>query len=249
LHDAHVRLALRVKAHAICEKPLVISPWNLDALEELEAEHGCRVYNVLQLRLVPSVLELAKKLKSETPRERAQIDLAYITRRGRWYDVSWKGSQEKSGGLALNIGIHFFDLLLWLFGGVERSSLQLLQPRKLAGTLELERARVRWFLSTDYEDLPVQIREKDGYAFRSMTIDGQEIEFSGGFKDLHTRVYEEVLAGRGAGLSDARPAIELVHAINHTEPQLNLRDAHPFVSQAAQSILPFARPAAKKAAA
>jgi UDP-N-acetyl-2-amino-2-deoxyglucuronate dehydrogenase len=151
--------------------------------------------------------------------------------------------------VALNIGIHFFDLLIWLFGNVERSSLQLSQPRKMAGTLELERARVRWFLSTDAHDLPDHVREKDGYAYRSMTYDGQEIEFSGGFKDLHTRVYEEILAGRGTGISDARPAIELVHAINHTEPQLHLRDAHPFVEQAAQSILRFTRPAEKKAAA
>jgi UDP-N-acetyl-2-amino-2-deoxyglucuronate dehydrogenase len=249
LHDAHVRLALRVKAHAICEKPLVISPWNLDALEELEAEHDSRVYTVLQLRLLPSLIELAQKVKASTPREPAQIDLAYITRRGRWYDVSWKGSPEKSGGVALNIGIHFFDLLIWLFGNVEESSLQLSQPRKMAGTLLLERARVRWFLSTDADDLPDHIREKDGYAYRSMTYDGQEIEFSGGFKDLHTRVYEEILAGRGAGIRDVRPAIELVHAINHTEARLNLRDAHPFVGQAARSILPFARPTANKAAA
>jgi UDP-N-acetyl-2-amino-2-deoxyglucuronate dehydrogenase len=148
LHDAHVRLALRVKAHAICEKPLVISPWNLDALEELEAEHRCRVYNVLQLRLIPALLELKRRIAVQTARERAEVSLGYITRRGRWYDVSWKGSPEKSGGVALNIGIHFFDLLLWLFGEVEDSRVHLSRPRKMAGLLTLERARVRWFLST-----------------------------------------------------------------------------------------------------
>lgn len=248
LHDAHVRLALRVKAHAICEKPLVISPWNLDALEELEAEHGCRVHNVLQLRLIPSLCDLRRRLQEETPRERAEVCLSYITRRGRWYDVSWKGSHEKSGGVALNIGVHFFDLLLWLFGNVEHSKVHLAQPRKMAGILQLERAKVRWFLSTDADDLPDHARQQDGYAYRSMTYDGQEIEFSSGFQDLHTRVYEQILAGRGAGIRDARPAIELVHSINYTEPQMSLHDAHPMVERALTSTVPYARRTASKAA-
>jgi UDP-N-acetyl-2-amino-2-deoxyglucuronate dehydrogenase len=248
LHDAHVRLALRVKAHAICEKPLVISPWNLDALEELEHEHGCQVFSVLQLRLIPSLLELQSRIQQQTPRERAEICLSYITRRGRWYDVSWKGLQEKSGGVALNIGIHFFDLLLWLFGNCEASTLHLSRPRKMAGVLELERARVRWFLSTDADDLPDHIREKGGYAYRSMTYDGQEIEFSPGFQDLHTLVYEQILAGHGTGIRDARPAIELVHAINHAELELGLHDAHPLVRQAAASTVPYVRPGASRAA-
>jgi UDP-N-acetyl-2-amino-2-deoxyglucuronate dehydrogenase len=248
LHDAHVRLALRVKAHAICEKPLVISPWNLDALEELEEEHGKRVYNVLQLRLIPALLKLKHELSERTARERADVCLCYVTRRGRWYDVSWKGSPEKSGGVALNIGIHFFDLLLWLFGEVEANQVHLARPRKMAGVLTLERARVRWFLSTDVGDLPEHVRNQGGYAHRSMTYEGQELEFSDGFQGLHTRVYEEILAGRGTGIRDARPAIELVHSINRAEPRLTLHEAHPLVQQAASSTIPFARKNLNKAA-
>jgi UDP-N-acetyl-2-amino-2-deoxyglucuronate dehydrogenase len=248
LHDAHVRLALRVKAHAICEKPLVISPWNLDALEELEEEHGSRVYNVLQLRLIPALLQLKHELATQTPREKADVCLSYVTRRGRWYDVSWKGSPEKSGGVALNIGIHFFDLMLWLFGDVEDSDVHLSQQRKMAGVLTLERARIRWFLSTDAEDLPDHIRQQGGYAHRSMTYDGQELEFSEGFKELHTRVYEEILAGRGTGIRDARPAIELVHSINHTEAELTLCDAHPLVRSVTLTKIPYSRSRVVKAA-
>lgn len=248
LHDAHVRLALRVKAHAICEKPLVISPWNLDALEELEQEHGARVYNVLQLRLIPALAKLKQQLAVQTPREKADVDLSYVTRRGRWYDASWKGSQEKSGGVALNIGIHFFDLLLWLFGEVEESRVHLSQPRKMAGVLTLERARIRWFLSTDAEDLPVHVREQGGYAHRSMTYDGQELEFSDGFKDLHTRVYEEILAGRGAGIRDARPAIELVHSINYADVEPGWQDLQPFVVQSLAPALSRWRMAASRSA-
>lgn len=231
LHDAHVRLALRVKAHAICEKPLVISPWNLDALEELEAEHERRVYNVLQLRLIPSLLALKEQIQREAARERHDVCLSYITRRGRWYDVSWKGSVDKSGGVATNIGIHFFDLLLWLFGDVEQSTVHLKSPRKMAGQLEMQRANVRWFLSTDADDLPAHVQDAGGYAHRSMTLDGQEIEFSGGFTDLHTRVYQEILAGRGTGIQDARPAIDLVYSINQTDVANHTRGAHPLVLQ------------------
>jgi UDP-N-acetyl-2-amino-2-deoxyglucuronate dehydrogenase len=229
LHDAHVRLALRVKAHAICEKPLVISPWNLDSLEELETEHESRVYSVLQLRLIPTLVELKRLLDEQRPRELADIGLTYVSRRGRWYDVSWKGSAEKSGGVALNIGIHFFDLLLWLFGGVAESRVHLAAPRKMAGTLRLERAKVRWFLSTDEEDLPSDVRQRGGFAYRSMTYDGQQIDLSDGFQELHTRVYEEILAGRGTGIREARPAIELVHSINRSELSPADGDAHPLV--------------------
>ncbi|MGI9427187.1 MAG: Gfo/Idh/MocA family protein [Bythopirellula sp.] len=241
LHDAHVRLALRVKAHAICEKPLVISPWNLDALEDLEAEHGCRIYSVLQLRLLTSLLELRDTIRQQTPRERADICLTYITRRGRWYDASWKGSSEKSGGVALNIGIHFFDLLHWLFGEVEQSTVHLHGSRRMAGLLQLERAKVRWFLSTDADDLPGDVVENGGYAYRSMTYDGQEIEFSNGFVDLHTHVYEEILAGRGTGVRDARPAIELAHSINSSNTESSLTEAHPFVAQVPTIRLPKMR--------
>lgn len=238
LHDAHVRLALRVKADAICEKPMVLSPWNLDALEELEAEHGQRVHSVLQLRLLPSLLKLRAELREQTATQRADVCLTYITRRGRWYDASWKGSIEKSGGVALNIGIHFFDLLHWLFGDVENSDVHLRRSRQMAGTLELERARVRWFLSTDADDLPDEVVRDGGFAYRSMTYDGQEIEFSGGFTDLHTRVYEEILAGRGTGIRETRQAIKIAHSINHTDIKQSLSDAHPLVSRVSSVSMP-----------
>jgi UDP-N-acetyl-2-amino-2-deoxyglucuronate dehydrogenase len=248
LHDAHARLALRVKAHAICEKPLVISPWNLDALEELESEHGGRVYSVLQLRLLPSLIELRSNLQTATPRDKADVCLTYITRRGRWYDNSWKGSPEKSGGVGMNIGIHFFDLLHWLFGEVEQSKLHLRGPRQMAGLVELERARVRWFLSTDANDLPDEVVRNGGYAYRSMTYDGSEIEFSDGFTNLHTRVYEEILAGRGTGIGDTRPAIELAHAIHCSQETHNLAEAHPLVSHVSRLPIPARFDAAGQAA-
>lgn len=241
LHDAHVRLALRVRAHAICEKPLVISPWNLDALAELEAEYERRVYTVLQLRLIPSLLALRETIQKSSASGKHEVCLSYITRRGAWYDVSWKGSVEKSGGVAMNIGIHFFDVLLWLFGSVEQSRIHLKTPRRMGGYLELERARVKWFLSTEADDLPDSVREANGFAHRSMTLDGQEIEFSGGFTELHTRVYEEILAGRGTGIVDARPAIELVHEINQAELCTELRDAHPQVRRNVATSLPAFR--------
>lgn len=230
LHDAHIRLALRVRAHAICEKPLVLSPWNLDALEDLEAEYDKRVYSVLQLRLMPSLIALKRCLDEQTHDRPADICLTYITRRGRWYDVSWKGSPEKSGGVATNIGIHFFDLLTWLFGDVDKSAVHLKSSRKMAGMLRLHNARVRWFLSTDVQDLPDHVRAAGHCAYRSMTIDGEEIDFSGGFADLHTRLYEEVLTGRGPGIHDARPAIELVYNINRADVDFSLHDAHPMLA-------------------
>lgn len=244
LHDAHVRLALRVKAHAICEKPLVISPWNLDALEELEAESGARVYTVLQLRLIPSLVALKQQLDAQTTREKADVCLTYMTRRGGWYQVSWKGSEEKSGGVAMNIGIHFFDLVTWLFGEPERSVVHLRTPEKMAGCLELEKARVRWFLSTDANDLPESCKSANQFAHRSITFDGQEIEFSKGFKDLHTRVYQEVLAGRGPGILDARPGVELVHSINRSEVVAARGDAHPMLVGQSVPTLAFVRRAA-----
>ena len=227
LHDAHVRMALRTDAHVICEKPLVLSPWNLDSLEQLEGETNCRVNTVLQLRLLPSLIALRDQLQTNPPNELADVCLTYTTRRGRWYDISWKGSQEKSGGLAMNIGIHFFDLLLWLFGEVDKSTVHLNTARKMAGMLELQKARVRWFLSVDEEDLPQECRSAGDYAFRSMSVDGTEIEFSHNFTDLHTQVYEDVLAGKGFGITDARPAIQLGYDITHQEVTSNWRDAHP----------------------
>ena len=213
LHDAHIRLALRVGAHVICEKPLVINPWNLDALQELERDTGMRISTVLQLRLHPSILAFRQRLAADGRRH--QVTLTYITARGPWYDVSWKGSEERSGGLVTNIGIHFFDLLLWLFGAVQGSLVHQREPKRAAGTLELERADVRWLLSTDSTDLPFAAEPGARTTYRAMTVDGEQFEFSDGFADLHTRVYEEVLAGRGYGVDDARPSIELTYRIRH----------------------------------
>jgi UDP-N-acetyl-2-amino-2-deoxyglucuronate dehydrogenase len=229
LHDAHVRLALRLRAHAICEKPLVISPWNLDALQDLEDEFGCRVYTVLQLRYHPTLIALKEALGTRFLDGRADVCLTYITRRGPWYDISWKGSLEKSGGVAMNIGIHFFDLLIWLFGPVEGCNVHLSTHQKMAGALELERARVRWFLSVDGEDLPGGYLDTGRAAYRSITIDDQEVEFSEGFGDLHTRVYEEVLAGYGYGISEARPSIDLVHTIRNSAIVVPKGNVHPML--------------------
>ena len=220
LHDAHVRLALRVGAHAICEKPLVISPWNLDQLAALEQEYGTRVYSVLQFRLLPAVRELKALLDAE-PAGRADVELTYVTARGRWYAQSWKGAPEKSGGIALNIGVHFFDLLIWLYGKPVESRVYLSRPQTMSGVLELERARVRWFLSVDREHLPA-----GKHAHRALTMDGHTLDLSD-VPDLHTAVYREILAGRGCTIDDARPAIELAHAIRTATPITPAPDAHP----------------------
>lgn len=229
LHDAHVRLALRVGAHAICEKPLVISPWNLDQLAALEAEYQARVYTVLQLRLLPALAELKAKLEAE-PGKKHDVVLSYVTRRGRWYQVSWKGSDEKSGGLAMNIGVHLFDLILWLFGPVQRLEVHAYEKDRVAGLVELERANVRWFLSTNAGDLPEEARRAGKTAFRSLTLDGEELEFSTGFGDLHTRVYEDVLAGGGFGIEDARPSIDLAYRIRTAEVEPAM-EPHPWLAQ------------------
>lgn len=213
LHDAHMRLALRTGANAICEKPLVISPWNLDALEQLEAETGRRIFTILQLRVHPALVAIKARLDAEPAGTRHDVVLTYVTSRGGWYHVSWKGSEEQSGGVATNIGIHFFDLLMWLFGPAQANEVHLRQPHRMAGALELERARVRWFLSVDREDLPFAPQPGQRSTVRSITVDGEEIEFTEGFTDLHTRVYERTLAGEGFGIADARPSIELVQRI------------------------------------
>ncbi len=213
LHDAHARLGLRVHADVICEKPLTVTPWNIDALAELEHEYGKRIYTVLQLRLLPSLLALKQTLDQSKDRKRAQVMLSYVTRRGPWYQVSWKGDAQKSGGIAMNIGVHFFDLLLWLFGRCERFEVHLNAVDKMAGMLALEWADVTWFLSIDTADLPSGYLEAGKPAYRSLTMNGEELEFSSGFTELHTEVYRDVLAGRGYGLADARAAVELVHAL------------------------------------
>jgi len=209
LHDAHIRLALRVGADVICEKPLVINPWNLDALQELEHETGQKVNTVLQLRLHPSLIALRERIRSESTHTQHVVCLTYVTARGGWYGVSWKGSEERSGGLITNIGIHFFDLLLWLFGPVVDCQLHLKSAARVGGYIELERARVNWFLSTAIDDLPFTPEPGARTTFRSITVDGQEVEFSEGFTDLHTRVYEKALGGQGFGIDDARPSIAL----------------------------------------
>lgn len=233
LHDAHTRFALRVGADAICEKPLVLNPWNCDALQELEREFGRRIYTVLQLRLHPSLIAIREQLQKEPTGQKHEVGLTYVTSRGRWYLVSWKGSIERSGGLATNIGIHFFDMLIWFFGPVQRNELHFSDPYKTGGVLELERARVKWFLSIDRNDLPPETTAKNKTTFRSITIDGKEVEFSEGFVDLHTRVYEEVLAGRGFGVDTVRPSIQLAHDIRHAVPTGVCPDSHPFLLRAA----------------
>ena len=229
LHDAHIRLALRVGADVICEKPLVINPWNLDGLEELEAETGRRVSTVLQLRVHPQLIALRERLQADTSK-RHDVCLTYITARGGWYHVSWKGHDDRSGGVVTNIGIHFFDLLLWLFGPLRSSTVHLREPQRAGGTLDLERADVRWFLSTDQADLPFAPQPGVKTTFRSITVDGEEVEFSEGFADLHTRVYQEVLAGRGFGIADARPSVELSARIRQGEVRPATADAHPKVA-------------------
>lgn len=213
LHDAHIRLALRVGASALCEKPLVINPWNLDALEQLEQESSGRVKTVLQLRVHPVLLALKEKIAAEPAGRIHQVELRYITTRGPWYHQTWKGSVERSGGIGTNIGIHFFDALLWIFGGVRLAEVHINDGRRMSGTLELARASVKWFLSVEASDLPFTPEAGKRLTHRTMTVDGEEVEFSEGFTDLHTRVYEETLAGRGWGIADARPSIELVQRL------------------------------------
>lgn len=213
LHDSHIRIALRNDANALCEKPIVINPWNLDALENLERETGRRVCTVLQLRTHPQLVSLRERLLADRRTRRRQVDLAYITSRGPWYAVSWKGTEEKSGGIATNIGIHLFDLLIWLFGPPSRIGITASTDSALRGEVELADADVRWFLSVDRRDLPVEAREGGRPTFRSIAIDGEEVEFSEGFTELHTEVYRRTLAGEGFGIADARPSVELVHSL------------------------------------
>jgi UDP-N-acetyl-2-amino-2-deoxyglucuronate dehydrogenase len=229
LHDSHCRLALRVGADVICEKPLVINPWNLDALEEIEAETKHRVHTILQLRVHPALIQLRESLLAS--KEMHDVELTYITSRGPWYQVSWKGNHDKSGGVVTNIGIHFFDLLMWLFGSVNGIKVYHVDNERMSGFIELEHARVRWFLSVDKNDLPVQAKANNKTTYRSITVDGKEIEFSEGFTDLHTKVYEETLAGRGFGIKDARPSVQLTHDIRTTPVSPLDTLAHPFLKK------------------
>ena len=212
LHDAHIRFALRVGADAICEKPLVINPWNIEPLLELEEESGKKIYTILQLRIHPSLVALRAKILAEKKQSKHEVVLS-ITSRGNWYLNSWKGDITRSGGVATNIGIHFFDLLIWLFGKTEGLEVHVSDPTKASGYLELEHATVKWFLSINRDDLPIIAIENKKPTFRSITIDGYEIEFSEGFTDLHTVLYQNILDGKGFGIEDARASIELAHQI------------------------------------
>ncbi|HLT75644.1 MAG TPA: Gfo/Idh/MocA family oxidoreductase [Ohtaekwangia sp.] len=216
LHDSHIRFALRHGADAICEKPLVLNPWNVDALSEIERETGKKIHTILQLRLHPSIIALREQVLAAPADKKYEINLNYITSRGHWYHISWKGDSAKSGGIATNIGIHFFDMLLWIFGGVKGLDVTLNAPDRASGFLELERANVKWNLSINADDLPQAVREKGKRTFRSLTMEGKEIEFSEGFTDLHTRSYEEILKGNGFGIEAAKPSIELVHKIRNS---------------------------------
>jgi len=229
LHDAHARFALRIGADAICEKPLVLNPWNIDALQELEQESGRKINTVLQLRVHPSLLALKQKLDTGSTQNKKDVVLTYITSRGIWYLISWKGQIERSGGLATNIGIHFFDLLIWLFGPVESNEVHIATPKKTGGYIELERARVRWILSIDRDDLPLQVAQNGQTTYRSITIDGEEVEFSGGFTDLHTEVYRRTLDGNGFGLEDARPSLNLVHDMREATATGLQSSSHPIL--------------------
>lgn len=229
LHDSHARFALRSGADAICEKPLVLNPWNIDGLLEIEQDTGRKIHTILQLRLHPAIVALRKRVRAAPADVMYDIDLTYITARGHWYLRSWKGDVRKSGGIATNIGVHFFDMLHHVFGELRGSHVHLSTDTRAAGWLEYAQARVRWFLSVDVTDVPTQQRETGQRTYRSITVDGDEIEFSGGFSDLHTKSYEEILAGRGFGLEDNRTAIATVAAIRNAVLTPMTSDCHPFL--------------------
>ena len=229
LHDSHMRFALKSGADAICEKPLVLNPWNIDGLLEVEKDTGKKVNTILQLRVHPAIIALKKKVEANKVDKKHEVDLTYITSRGKWYLHSWKGDTKKSGGIATNIGVHFFDMLHFIFGRLQNSQVHVVSETKAGGYLEYENARVRWFLSVDINDVPDEIRAAGQRTYRSITVDGEEIEFSGGFTELHNRSYEEILAGRGFGLEENRTAIETVSAIRDAQPIGTQGDYHPFL--------------------
>jgi UDP-N-acetyl-2-amino-2-deoxyglucuronate dehydrogenase len=229
MHDSHIRLALRNDAHAICEKPIVLNPWNLEALGKIESETGKKVYTILQLRLHPSIKALREQIQKGPKNKVYDLDLTYITSRGSWYHRSWKGDKSKSGGIATNIGVHFFDMLTWVFGKVNENVVHVMTEKHAGGLLKLENANVRWFLSIDYNDIPEDVRLAGKRTYRSLLMGSQEIEFSDGFTDLHTEVYREILAGRGFGLADAKQSINIVYHIRNNEPVGLTGDYHPIL--------------------
>ncbi len=240
LHDAHIRMALRRGSDAICEKPLVLNPWNVDALSKIEEDTGNRIWNILQLRVHPSIIALKKKVDESPDDKIYDVDLTYLTSRGNWYYTSWKGDINKSGGIATNIGVHFYDMLHWIFGDVESSTVHVHTHDRAAGFLQLKKARVRWFLSINEDVLPQEVVEKGQRTFRSIQIEGEELEFSGGFTDLHTISYQNILDGNGFGLQDARTAIEIVYGIRKSKPIGLVGDYHPFAKKELTSH-PFQR--------
>jgi UDP-N-acetyl-2-amino-2-deoxyglucuronate dehydrogenase len=234
LHDSHIRFALKHGAHAICEKPLVLNPHNIDALKVVQEETGKQVYNILQLRLHHSIIALKKEVEEEVaknPNKVFDVDLTYLTSRGHWYFTSWKGTDEKSGGIATNIGVHFYDMLGWVFGDLVKNEAHLKQADASAGYLEFKHAKVRWFLSINYDYIPEAIKATGQRTFRSITVNGKEIEFSGGFTDLHTASYEHILEGKGFGLEEARSSINIVSDIRNQDVVRSESDVHPFVSK------------------
>lgn len=231
LHDSHMRFALRSGADAICEKPLVLNPWNIDGLLDIEKDTGRKVNTILQLRVHPAIIALREKVQKEKLSTKHDVDLAYITSRGNWYLQSWKGDVKKSGGIATNIGVHFFDMLHFIFGELQDNRVHYSSDTKAGGYLEYENARVRWFLSVDVEDVPEAQLANGQRTYRSITVDGEEIEFSGGFTDLHIRSYEEILAGRGFGLEENRTAIATVAAIRAAQPLGLQGEYHPFLKR------------------
>lgn len=231
LHDAHCRFALRSGADAICEKPLVLNPWNLDGLAEMEADSGKNIYTILQLRLHPAIIELKRRIEQESRDTKHEVDLTYITARGRWYLQSWKAREDRSGGIATNIGVHFFDMLHYVFGNLQENVVHAHEPTYGSGYLEFEKARVRWFLSIDPEDVPRTDFESGQRTWRSITVDGDEIEFSGGFADLHTQSYEQIIAGKGFPIEANRTAVETVAHIRYAETARNSSLEHPFLAK------------------
>ncbi|WP_299361330.1 Gfo/Idh/MocA family oxidoreductase [Winogradskyella sp.] len=237
LHDSHIRFALKNGADAICEKPLVLNPWNIDQLKLIEQETGQKINNILQLRLHTSIIDLKRRISKElkeNPDKVYDIDLTYLTSRGKWYFVSWKGNESKSGGIASNIGVHFFDMLCWIFGDVEENKVHLKTADANAGYLKLKNANVRWFLSVSYDYIPEDVKNRGLTTFRSITVDGEAIEFSGGFTELHTRSYEQILAGNGFGIDDAYNSIDIVSKIRNLQPVGLVGEYHPFCKKIKQ---------------
>ena len=231
LHDSHIRFGLRQGADAICEKPLVLNPWNMDELKKMEQETGKRIWNILQLRVHPSIIALKEKIAKGPKDKIYDVDLTYLTSRGNWYYTSWKGDPTKSGGIATNIGVHFFDMLSWIFGDLKENIVHVNTHDRSAGYLEFEKARVRWFLSINADTLPDEVKAKGQTTYRSITIEGEELEFSGGFTDLHTISYQQIISGNGYGLEAPRQAIEIVHNIRHATPISAKGAYHPFVKK------------------